>query len=378
MAWQAIAASKIMSFDLDRINKAFTLDDLDEMDDPAGSRHRSRRDGASKNKRKRAGAHVIAELIEHDEKTGAVAMGAGSGFTPTFHASRHERRWIMDSLGGFYESNLILDVLSQVKGGKEATVYCCVAHPSTGVEYLAGKVYRPRMFRTLSNDALYREGRSAVDQQGKQVRDARALRAIAKKTRHGQALLHGSWLQNEYETMAILERAGVPVPKLYGFGNNAILMEYLGEPGAPAPALDQVVLPTAEARSLFDQLIESIRLMLANNRVHGDLSAYNVLYWEGQIRIIDFPQAVDPYFNPSAYTLFVRDVKRICQYFARYGVRHGSSANPAELAAELWAAAMPGQGSDIQEDRSTLLSADTHARQHHHDNFSSHPPRDRR
>jgi RIO kinase 1 len=338
---------------------AFRLEDLDDMDDLGElTEGRSRRGRKKLQRSKRASAHTLADMIEHDDKYGAVAMGAGSGFTPTFHASRHERRWIMDSLGGFYERKLILDVLSQVKGGKEATVYCCVAHPNTGVEYLAAKVYRPRMFRNLSNDALYREGRVAVDQSGKEVvRDERAARAIAKKTRFGQELLHGSWLHNEYETLLKLQDAGLPVPKLYGFGNNAILMEYLGEPGAPAPALAEVALPSEEAKPLFDLLINSIQLMLAHERVHADLSAYNVLYWEGQIRIIDFPQAIDPYFNPAAYTLFARDVKRICQYFGRYT----SVPNPAALAASLWASVMPGTSNDILVDRSTLINVQGHA-----------------
>mgnify|MGYP000925870685 CR=1 FL=1 len=55
--------------------------------------------------------------------------------------------------------NIITDVLHQVKGGKEATVYCCAAHPSTGVDLIAAKVYRPREFRQLRNDAQYRQGR---------------------------------------------------------------------------------------------------------------------------------------------------------------------------------------------------------------------------
>jgi len=36
------------------------------------------------------------------------------------------------SLETFYVENLIVDVLGNVKSGKEATVYCCQAHPSTG------------------------------------------------------------------------------------------------------------------------------------------------------------------------------------------------------------------------------------------------------
>jgi RIO kinase 1 len=310
----------------------------------------------SKQQRKRASARVIADMIEHDAKTGAVAAGAGTGFTPTFGASRHERQWIIDSLGSFYDNNLILDVLAQVKGGKEATVYCCAATPAMGAAYLAGKVYRPRIFRTLSNDKAYREGRSAVDEAGKSVvKDTRDLRAIAKKTRRGQELLHGSWLHNEYTTLKALQDSGVPVPKVYGMGNNALLMEYLGEPGAPAPTLGEVRLTREETRPLFDQLVESIRLMLAHGKIHADLSAYNVLYWEGKISIIDFPQAVDAYYNSSAYKFFERDVKRICQYFARYI----KTPDPAELAASLWAGAMPGDSADIQADRVMLLEKET-------------------
>jgi RIO kinase 1 len=71
--------------------------------------------------------------------------------------------------------------------------------------------------------------------------------------------------------------------------------------------------------------------------VHADLSAFNVLYWRGDYRIIDFPQTVDPAVHPSAFPLFERDVRRLCQYFARYGI----GADPTALAAEIWARVGP-------------------------------------
>ena len=43
------------------------------------------------------------------------------------------------ALDAFYNKGLITCVLYEVKSGKEATVYCCQAHPSTGVERLAAK-----------------------------------------------------------------------------------------------------------------------------------------------------------------------------------------------------------------------------------------------
>jgi RIO kinase 1 len=66
--------------------------------------------------------------------------------------------------------------------------------------------------------------------------------------------------------------------------------------------------------------------------IHGDLSAYNVLVWEGEATVIDLPQAVDPRKNRHAEAMLERDVTRICEHFARYGV--GSS--PSRIASDLW------------------------------------------
>jgi serine/threonine-protein kinase RIO1 len=48
--------------------------------------------------------------------------------------------------------------------------------------------------------------------------------------------------------------------------------------------------------------------------------------------LIDFPQVVDPQSNPAAWTIFQRDVRRICQYFASQGLRRSAR----RLAADLW------------------------------------------
>ena len=80
-------------------------------------------------------------------------------FTPTFTGSRQEQRWIKDALGEFYAERWFTDVLYRVQGGKEATVYCCRAHPATGLDLIAAKVFRPRMFRAMKNDSLYKIGR---------------------------------------------------------------------------------------------------------------------------------------------------------------------------------------------------------------------------
>ncbi|MBI4787165.1 MAG: hypothetical protein HY782_08985 [Chloroflexi bacterium] len=268
---------------------------------------------------------VVATLAEAGDDS-------QQGFNPTFTASKHERAWILTYLGPFYEDQVISDVLRQVKGGKEANVYCCKANPVIGVDLIAAKVYRPRMFRNLRNDAVYRKGRETIGEEGKEVRGRREKLAMKKKTDFGQVLRHTTWLANEFETLRRLHAAGADVPKPFVQNDNVILMEFLGDEKFSAPALNQVRLNPRAARSLFDRLLHNIALMLAHDRVHADLSAYNVLYWDGAAKIIDFPQAIDPYVNPEALTLLGRDVERVCQYFARYGIE----SDAAQLTRELW------------------------------------------
>ena len=71
---------------------------------------------------------------------------------------------------------------------------------------------------------------------------------------------------------------------------------------------------------------------LANDRIHGDLSPHNILYDDGAIRIIDFPQAIDPRFNGDALSLLERDVANICRFGSRYGI----AADAFRITRELW------------------------------------------
>ncbi len=256
-----------------------------------------------------------------------------NAFEPTFTGGRQERRWIKESLGDFYEDDWFTDVLYRVKGGKEATVYCCAAHPSTGLDLLAAKVFRPRQFRAMKNDAHYKLGRGLLDASGKAVFKSRPLRALVKRTRYGKRLDMTSWCRHEYKVLQECHEAGADVPKPLICSHNAILMEYVGDRDGAAPILHSVSLGADEAQVLFDQLIENVEIMLSLYRIHGDLSAYNVLYWDGDVRLIDFPQTVDAMGHPDAFSLFARDVDRLCRYFTKQGL----DCDAAGIAQEMWA-----------------------------------------
>jgi len=226
-----------------------------------------------------------------------------------------------------------------VKSGKEATVYCCAADPATGLEHLAAKVYRPRMFRSLKNDVVYRQSRAQLDAAGHEVRNDRRWKAHQRSGR-GQSERVASWITYEFLTQQHLYEAGADVPRPLSHIGNGVLMEYVGDAdGEAAPLLREVELPAEEARALFERVLRNVELFLACDRIHGDLSAYNILYQDGAISIIDFAQAIDPRYNADVYSLLLRDVERICRHFARYGVDADANA----IAGEMWARYLAGE-----------------------------------
>lgn len=231
---------------------------------------------------------------------------------------------IEPALESFYHDDLITDLVRPLKSGKEATVYCCKAHPSTGEELLAAKVYRPLERRSFRHDALYQEGRV--------IPDDRLRRALRTHTPTGRRLQFALWVEHEYEALGALYDAGADVPAPVAQSGPALLMEYLGDEEASAPLLKHVSLAREEARRLFDVVMRNIELFLACDYVHADLSPFNILCWRGEVRIIDFPQAVDPFDNPSARALLARDVGNVCRHFARYAV----DADAGQLADDLW------------------------------------------
>ena len=286
----------------------------EQFEAPQNRRYGPRKDGQSAKQARVHAAWQREEMVE--------ASGLEAGFVITYHPARFEAEWLLSSLRSFYDQELITDVLANVKGGKEASVYLCAAHPTTGHELLAAKVYRPRQFRNLRNDAMYKEGRAVLTADGRPVKetDHRTMRAIGKKTGFGVQVAHTSWLMYEHTTLERLHQAGAAVPQPVAVNDNALLMSYCGDAGMAAPVLQRVQLERDEAARLFNEVMWNIEVMLQHGLIHGDLSAYNILYWEGKITLIDFPQVTNCHGNRNARTILTRDITRVCDYFASQGV----------------------------------------------------------
>lgn len=226
----------------------------------------------------------------------------------------------------FLDEGLIERVLRPIKSGKEASVHLCRANPRTTGERLAAlKVYHPLDRRDFRDESLYRDG--------EWIKERRIRVALEKRTRFGREVQGGIWVAREWETLSLLSEAGAPVPRPIESTDRAILMSYVGDEDTAAPQLHRH-RPSGprEAEELLDQVLAAVERMLFRDVVHGDLSPYNVLVWEGRITVIDLPQAVDPRKNRHAEALLRRDVQRICDHFERLGARRDA----AEITARLW------------------------------------------
>ena len=244
-----------------------------------------------------------------------------------------------DITSAFREAGYITGEGRVIKRGKEASVLCCPAHPSLGVESVALKLYKDQQFRNFRNDAAYLGGRVW------KRRDVGHLRAVKDHV----------WVETEFRVLDELHAAGIRVPRPYTQIAHGIVMEYVRDGGTDAPLLKDVRLEPDEALRVYHEILDAIRAMLGCRIIHGDLSPFNILYDGRHPVLIDFPQAIHARRHPDPYPVFRRDVENIRAWFTRC-VTPGSGSGPspsaeadanlrphpddADLARELWVRAI--------------------------------------
>jgi RIO kinase 1 len=173
------------------------------------------------------------------------------------------------------------------------------------------------------NDRAYRDGRSFAN--------SRDRRAAAKKTRYGRSVLRRDWPDNEFETLERLANAGVTVPLPVARTADGVLMQYIGDRKMAAPRLVTAGLRGSSLQRAASQLIENLRRMVEAGVVHADLSAFNMLWWDDLLWIIDVPQAVDISTNRQAIDFLHRDVQSVGTWFRAKDVAFDSEDLFTEL-----------------------------------------------
>jgi RIO kinase 1 len=242
----------------------------------------------------------------------------GGGFTRGMLAEL-EQKMVLDAFSKYVE-----DVAYRINDGKEATVYLCHADPGqVKAPFVAAKVYRDRRFRGFANNAEYTDTR--------RIGDRRLAKAVRKGTRTGRKASQRLWVDREWQALNRLWSAGASVPEPYDHAPAAVLMEFLGDDSGPAPMLAQVKLSEEEAQRAYGLLLEELAIMLDCGLVHGDLSAFNILYHRDRPRIIDLPQAVSVDDAVDGWSLFHRDLANLAGYFERQGLAPDATGDAITL-----------------------------------------------
>ena len=126
------------------------------------------------------------------------------------------------------------------------------------------------------------------------------------------------WVRKEYRNLLRLAKWGLRVPEPIAVQKNVLVMEYIGDEISPAPRLRDTEIENPE--EVFDYLIRfTATAWQKANLVHGDLSAYNILWHEGEAIVIDVGQGVVQN-HPRSEEFLVRDVKQLVRWANSNGI----------------------------------------------------------
>ena len=202
------------------------------------------------------------------------------------------------------------ELISGIKTGKEASVF--LGRNSDG--FVAVKVYTDLRVRSFKRDASYREGRF--------IGDSRIEKAIKQGSEQGLNAHQILWVQEEFRQMKHLYRHDVTVPKAIAVNGISLVMEFIGdENGNPAPRISDLKMEKDVAEEAFRQSVQNLKLIVKSGRVHGDYSAFNILWRNEKAVVIDFPQVIEFRNNPNAVAFLGRDIRSLCKSFMKQGVK---------------------------------------------------------
>ena len=195
-------------------------------------------------------------------------------------------------------SHKVIDILDfPISTGKEGNVFRAITRDK---KFLAIKIYRIST-ATFKHISKYIIGDPRFNSLRKTKKD-----------------IIFAWTKKEYKNLQRLKKINVNSPKPIIYKNNVLVMEYIGEKNKPAPLLKDVKLTNPEGH--FETIISYISKMYKKaNLVHGDVSAFNILYFKNKCYLIDLGQGV-LIEHPNALEFLKRDIKNVVSYFNKYNI----------------------------------------------------------
>ncbi|KAL2497162.1 Serine/threonine-protein kinase Rio1 [Abeliophyllum distichum] len=193
------------------------------------------------------------------------------------------------------------DINGCISTGKEANVYHAT---KTDGQELAIKVYKTSILVFKDRDR-YVQG------------DYRFRYGYCK---HNPRKMVKTWAEKEMRNLMRLRAAGIRCPAPLLLRLHVLVMEFIGKAGWAAPRLKDAALSLDKLREGYVEIIMAMRTLYQKCKlVHGDLSEYNILYFEGHLYVIDVSQAVD-LDHPHALDFLREDCIHVSDFFKKHGV----------------------------------------------------------
>ena len=196
--------------------------------------------------------------------------------------------------------------IRELKSGKEAKVW--VVKSENDDSLYALKLYHDFHARAFQTQKNYLQDRYVAD-------GAAIKRAMRKGNEVGRQFIQDTWIMREQYFLKKLASQTKYIPQMVKAVRNGVLLEYIGDELNPAPRLSDTKISQEVWQHTADILLDLIDLFLANGIIHGDLSAFNVLWWKEKPYVIDFPQAIDIKESKRVPELLKRDIKNVLNYF---------------------------------------------------------------
>jgi len=189
-----------------------------------------------------------------------------------------------------------ISVEALIKEGKESVI---ISGKTKGGDWVAIKVYRTEacnfksMWKYLVGDARFKK---------------------VKKKRYSIVKL---WCQREFKNLKSAWNAGVSCPKPLDFMENVLITSFIGNGKEFAPMLIKII--PKNLKIVYKEVLSNLNKLVNAGLIHGDLSAYNILFWD-KVYFIDFSHGT-LINNPAALELLKRDIKNVNSYFSKLGIK---------------------------------------------------------
>ncbi len=204
-------------------------------------------------------------------------------------------KFTLQTLNKLSSQNYFDELISAIAIGKEANVFLA----SKGTDFVVVKIYRlencnfNQMFDYIAQDPRY------------------------LSLRKNKRLLVFNWVQREFRNL-MLARECINVPTPIVFKNNVLVMSLVGSNGAPAVQIKNLNINDFNDVCAFkDKILDSVNKLWKHGLVHGDLSAFNILYHNDDPVFIDFSQATTTKAG-IAKKLLIRDINNIHAFFKKF------------------------------------------------------------